>query len=48
MKQIFKIVLVFFFNYLFILNGYAVIKQHDYHDELKTVTLLLDWKPNTN
>jgi ABC-type nitrate/sulfonate/bicarbonate transport system substrate-binding protein len=48
MKQMFRIVMVFFFNCIFILNGYAVVKQHDYHDELKTVTLLLDWKPNTN
>ena len=48
MKRILIIFIVYFFNNLIYLNANAVIKKQDNHNELKTVTLLLDWKPNTN
>lgn len=47
MKRFSQIIALFFSN-LFLLNAYAVLKKQDYHNDLKTVTLLLDWKPNTN
>jgi len=47
----FKFLVIFYITFCFFLikvNAYAVSNKEDNKNKLKTVTLLLDWKPNTN
>jgi ABC-type nitrate/sulfonate/bicarbonate transport system substrate-binding protein len=48
MGKFLKFFVILFFCNPYIVNVYGVVEKTTKNEEIKTVTLLLDWKPNTN